>query len=79
MKRPKHSNDHRSRHTYRDGLITYLEVATAENAALDIERTAFRLRGQQLVAAVALVKSLGGGWKNPTFTTKDTTDSRVRV
>jgi multidrug efflux system outer membrane protein len=48
---------------YSAGLVTYLEVATAQNIALVIERTAMRLRGQQLVAAVALIKSLGGGWQ----------------
>jgi multidrug efflux system outer membrane protein len=48
---------------YRDGLITYLEVATAESTALNIEFSATLLRGQQLVAAVALVKALGGGWQ----------------
>ena len=49
---------------YRAGLVTYLEVATAQNTALGIESTTVQLRGQQLVAAVALVKSLGGGWQN---------------
>ena len=48
---------------YRDGLITYLEVATAENTMLNIEFTAAQLRGEQLVAAVTLVKALGGGWQ----------------
>ena len=48
---------------YRDGLITYLEVATAESTALNIEFSATQLRGQQLVAAVTLVKALGGGWQ----------------
>jgi len=47
---------------YRAGLVTYLEVATAQNAALDLERTAVLLRGDQLVTTVALIKSLGGGW-----------------
>src|SRR5262249_24547454 len=47
---------------YRAGLVTYLEVATAENAALDLERTYVLLRGDQLVTTVALIKSLGGGW-----------------
>jgi len=48
---------------YRDGLITYLEVATAESTALNVEFTATQLRGQQLVAAVSLVQALGGGWE----------------
>jgi multidrug efflux system outer membrane protein len=48
---------------YRAGLVTYLDVATAENVALGTERTSVRLRGQQLVAIVALIKSLGGGWQ----------------
>ena len=48
---------------YNSGLVTYLEVATAQNTALGTERTGMRLRGQQLVAAVALIKSLGGGWQ----------------
>jgi len=50
---------------YRAGLVTYLEVATAQNAALDLERTAVLLHGDQLVATVALIKSLGGGWTVP--------------
>jgi multidrug efflux system outer membrane protein len=48
---------------YNAGLVTYLEVATAQNTTLGIERSTMRLRGQQLVAAVALIKSLGGGWQ----------------
>jgi len=48
---------------YEAGLVTYLEVATAQNTTLGIERSGMRLRGQQLAAAVALVKSLGGGWQ----------------
>ncbi len=50
---------------YRDGLVTYLEVATAESTALNVEFAATALRGQQLVAAVTLVKALGGGWQSP--------------
>jgi len=46
---------------YRSGLVTYLQVATAQNAALERERVLARLRGQRFAAAVALVKSLGGG------------------
>jgi multidrug efflux system outer membrane protein len=50
---------------YRAGLVTYLEVATAENDALQLQRTFARLQGDQLVTTVALIKSLGGGWRAP--------------
>jgi outer membrane protein TolC len=56
------SSSHRLFDRYGAGLVTYLEAATAQNAALGIERTSVRLLGQQLVAVVALVKALGGGW-----------------
>ena len=49
-------------HRYRAGLVTYLEVTAAQNAAMERERAVARLRGQRFLAAVALVKSLGGGW-----------------
>jgi NodT family efflux transporter outer membrane factor (OMF) lipoprotein len=48
---------------YRAGLVTYLEVVTAQSAALDLQRTVVELEGVRRVAAVALVKSLGGGWQ----------------
>jgi multidrug efflux system outer membrane protein len=50
---------------YRDGLVTYLEVATAESTELNIEFSTLQIRGQQLMAAVNLVKALGGGWRDP--------------
>jgi multidrug efflux system outer membrane protein len=49
---------------YRDGLITYLEVATAESMELNIEFAALQLRDRQYVAAVSLIKALGGGWQD---------------
>jgi multidrug efflux system outer membrane protein len=50
---------------YRAGLVTYLEVATAQNAALELERTVVQLRGNQLITTISLIKSLGGGWEAP--------------
>ncbi len=50
---------------YRAGLTTYLEVATAQSAALAIERTVVQLQGQRRVASVGLIKALGGGWETP--------------
>lgn len=49
---------------YKAGVVTYLEVATAQSAALDNERSFVQLEGQQLTAQVALIKALGGGWQN---------------
>ena len=47
---------------YKAGLVTYLEVATAQSAALAHERTVVELGAQRLSASVALIKALGGGW-----------------
>jgi multidrug efflux system outer membrane protein len=48
---------------YRAGLVTYLEVATAQTAALEREREVVRLKAEKLTASAALAKALGGGWK----------------
>lgn len=47
---------------YKAGLVTYLEVATSQSAELDVERTVVELEGQRRVAAVGLIKAIGGGW-----------------
>jgi multidrug efflux system outer membrane protein len=47
---------------YKAGLVTYLEVAAAQSSTLDLERTFVELRGEKLVAAVGLIRALGGGW-----------------
>ncbi len=47
---------------YTGGLVTYLDVITAEEQALTNERLATQLLGQRLVTSVYLVKALGGGW-----------------
>jgi NodT family efflux transporter outer membrane factor (OMF) lipoprotein len=48
---------------YREGMITYLQVVSTQTAALTNESNAIRARGQSLIAAVNLVKALGGGWQ----------------
>jgi hypothetical protein len=45
---------------YRQGIVSYLNVVTAQTIALTDELTA--IRGRHMAAAVLLVQALGGGW-----------------
>ncbi|HZU22993.1 MAG TPA: efflux transporter outer membrane subunit [Terriglobales bacterium] len=47
---------------YVGGLVTYLDVITAQETLLTNQRLATQLLGQRLVTSVALIKALGGGW-----------------
>jgi NodT family efflux transporter outer membrane factor (OMF) lipoprotein len=47
---------------YTGGVTSYLEVTTAESAALSDELTAVSILGRRMVDAVTLVQALGGGW-----------------
>jgi outer membrane protein, multidrug efflux system len=47
---------------YTGGLVTYLDVITAQEQVLSNERLAAQIQGQRLVTGVLLVKALGGGW-----------------
>jgi len=47
---------------YKEGVTTYLEVITAQNAALAAARTAVDLSTRRMTASVLLIKALGGGW-----------------
>ena len=47
---------------YNGGLVTYLDVITAQEQVLTNERLATQIQGQRLTISVSLVKALGGGW-----------------
>lgn len=47
---------------YKAGTVAYTDVITAQNTAYSAEKTAADLNGQRMVAAVGLIKALGGGW-----------------
>jgi NodT family efflux transporter outer membrane factor (OMF) lipoprotein len=47
---------------YRGGVASYLEVTTAQSAALGDERSAVDILTRRMAASVLLVKALGGGW-----------------
>jgi multidrug efflux system outer membrane protein len=47
---------------YREGASNYLDVVTAQNAALDAKRRLIALQTSLLQANVSLILALGGGW-----------------
>jgi len=47
---------------YKAGTVNYLSVVIVQAAQLNNEVNAVSVLGQRLVAAVALVQALGGGW-----------------
>lgn len=49
---------------YKGGIASVLELISARQTLLDNQRQLQVIRGQQLVNAVFLIKSLGGGWQN---------------
>jgi outer membrane protein TolC len=52
-----------AQYRYKAGLVTYLEVATAENSFLQAQLAGLAIRVRRLNASVLLVKALGGGWR----------------
>jgi len=55
-----------ARARYDAGAVTYLEVVDAERTQLQYEREDVQVGGEQMMAAVRLIKALGGGWAMPT-------------
>jgi NodT family efflux transporter outer membrane factor (OMF) lipoprotein len=51
-----------SENRYRGGVANYLEVLTAQSAALADERASVDILRRRLDASVLLVQALGGGW-----------------
>jgi NodT family efflux transporter outer membrane factor (OMF) lipoprotein len=47
---------------YKVGIVSYLNVVTAQTFALNDERTAVSIASRRMTASVLLVKAIGGGW-----------------
>jgi len=54
-----------------DGMGTRYDSVLAEQSLIQAERTRTQLKGQQVLAAVYLVKALGGGWEKAQITRKE--------
>lgn len=50
---------------YQAGLVDYLSLITVQAIAFEHERAALDILSRRLVASVALIKALGGGWNAP--------------
>lgn len=61
---------------YKGGLVTYLEVATAQTVTLQNERVQAGIERRQMEASVLLIKTLGGGWDAKSLPTPDQLASR---
>jgi NodT family efflux transporter outer membrane factor (OMF) lipoprotein len=52
---------------YKRGVVSYLEVTTAQSTALADERAAVDILRRRMTASVSLIKALGGGWNSRTL------------
>jgi outer membrane protein TolC len=51
-----------STNRYTGGLVSYLDVVTAQQNLLSNQQELVNIQGQRLTSSVLLVKALGGGW-----------------
>lgn len=64
---------------YEGGVTSYLEVITAQNAALSDEVTAVNILGRRMASAVLLIQALGGGWDKSTLPQRPECCGNLRV
>ncbi|MDR1368414.1 MAG: efflux transporter outer membrane subunit [Candidatus Accumulibacter sp.] len=57
---------------YQTGIVSYLNVVTAQATSLSTERVRIELKGRKLLASLALIKALGGGWTDARKPAQDT-------
>ena len=51
---------------YDKGVVTYLDVSTAQATALQVRRRAIDLQTRRLDASIRLIRAAGGGWQSVT-------------
>jgi len=60
-----------AKNRYQAGITTYLEVVTAQSAALSNQRAAVQLLTRRMAASVGPVEALGGGWRESDLPSRD--------
>lgn len=63
------------------GIDSYLNVITAQTALLSNRQTEVQIQTRQMIASVALIKALGGGWQVvdlPTLTSRNPSSASTR-
>ena len=60
---------------YKAGTVAYTNVVTAQTAALSNEQTALTVQDNRLIASVALIQALGGGWDASQLPSADDLDT----
>jgi NodT family efflux transporter outer membrane factor (OMF) lipoprotein len=63
------------RNRYLAGTVSFTDVVVAQAAALANAQTALDVRQAQLLAAVALIEALGGGWDSAQLPSRDRLDA----
>ena len=62
---------------YKAGTVAYTSVVIAQTAALGNAETAVNIRQSRLLASVALIQALGGGWEAAQLPSRDKIESDV--
>ena len=62
---------------YKAGTVAYTNVVVAQTAALNNAQAALAVRQSRLLAAVALIQALGGGWDASQLPSRDRIESDV--
>ena len=62
---------------FKTGLVIVLEVIDAQRTRLQTERARLQTLNQQMLASVALIKALGGGWTTAALGQKPSASSAV--
>lgn len=55
---------------YKAGIVSYLNVATAQAASYTARNAYLQIEGQRLNASVALIQAMGGGWGETILTVR---------